>query len=78
MGKRNVWVTHRKDNSWEVKKEGSTRPIQRTETQKEANEIARKIAKRDKVDRITQGLDNQIVSHDSYGKDPRRSKDTEH
>ncbi len=47
-------------------------------TQGEANEVARQIALNEKVDRITQGRDGRIVSHDSYGNDPCPPKDKEH
>jgi hypothetical protein len=76
--KPNVWVTHRPDGNWNVRREGSERPTRVVTTQREANEIAREIAKREGVDRITQGQDGQIISHDSFGNDPCPPKDTEH
>jgi len=75
--KSNVWVT-RSDNGWKVQRENSSRASAITKTQAEANEIARRIAMNQKVDRITQGRDGKIVSHDSYGNDPCPPKDTEH
>jgi hypothetical protein len=79
MSKRqNVWVVHRSDNSWGVQREGGERPSHVTSTQQEANNIAREIARNNGVDRITQGRDGRIVSHDSYGNDPCPPKDTEH
>lgn len=47
-------------------------------TQAEANDMARRIAMNEKVDRITQVRDIQIVSHDSYGNDHCPPKDKEH
>lgn len=47
-------------------------------TQAEANDIARRIAQNEKVNRITQGRDGRIVSHDSYDNDPCPPKDKEH
>jgi len=76
--KPNVWVVHRSDGTWGVQREGGQRPSHVTNTQEEANRIAREIAQHDEVDRITQGRNNLIVSHDSYGKDPNPPKDTEH
>jgi hypothetical protein len=78
MAKRNVWVTPRKDGNWNVKREGNKKPSHVVRTQQEANDIARQIAKNNKVDRITQGRDGRIRSHDSYGNDPNPPKDTEH
>ena len=72
--KRNVWVTRRPDGRWNVKREGAERASHVTNTQREANEIAREIARNNKVDRITQGVHGQIVSHDSFGNDPKRIK----
>ncbi len=73
----NVWVSPR-DGEWIVQRENSSRASAVVSTQKEANEIARRIAMNDKVSRITQGKDGRIVSHDSYGNDPCPPKDTEH
>jgi hypothetical protein len=78
MKKRNVWVTPRKDGNWNVRREGSKRPSHIVSTQQEANDIARRIAMNNKVDRITQGRNRRIRSHDSYGNDPNPPKDTEH
>jgi len=75
--KNNVWVSP-KGKQWQVHRENSSRASAITNTQAEANEIARRIAKNEKVDRITQGKDGRIVSHDSYGNDPCPPKDTEH
>lgn len=75
--KPNVWVSP-KDDKWSVHHENSSRSSAIASTQAEANEIARRIALNEKVDRITQGRDGRIVSHDSYGKDPCPPKDTEH
>jgi len=75
--KSNVWVSPRADK-WVVQRENSSRASAVASTQAEANEIARRIAQNEKVDRITQGRDGRIVSHDSYGNDPCPPKDTEH
>ena len=75
--KNNVWVSPRNDK-WIVHRENSSRASAIVPTQAEANEIARRIALNEKVDRITQGRDGRIVSHDSYGNDPCPPKDKEH
>lgn len=76
--KPDVWVVHRPDGKWGVRREGGERSSHVTNTQQEANEVARRIAQNNGVDRITQGLDGRIVSHDSFGKDPCPPRDTEH
>jgi hypothetical protein len=76
--KPNVWVVHRPDNNWGVVREGGKKPSHVTRTQQEANDIARGIAINNQVNRITQGRDGHIVSHDSFGDDPCPPKDTEH
>jgi len=76
--KQNIWVTPRPDGNWNVRREGNERATRIANTQREANQIAREIAKHDDVDRITQGRNGRIVSHDSYGNDPCPPKDTEH
>jgi len=76
--KPNVWVVHRPDDSWGVQRAGGQKPSHVTNTQREANEIAREIAQNNGVDRITQGTDGRIVSHDSFGNDPNPPKDKEH
>lgn len=75
--KSNVWVSP-KDDKWSVHRENSSRASAIVLTQGEANEVARQIALNEKVDRITQGRDGRIVSHDSYGNDPCPPKDKEH
>jgi len=76
--KQNVWVVHRSDGTWGVQREGGSRPSHVTQTQREANQIAREIAQNNGVDRITQGEDGRIISHDSFGNDPNPPKDNEH
>jgi hypothetical protein len=75
--KSDVWVSPR-DDKWIVQRENASRASAVTSTQAEANEIARRIALNEKVDRITQGRDGRIVSHDSYGNDHCPPKDKEH
>jgi hypothetical protein len=76
--KPNIWVVHRPDDTWGVQREGGEKPSRVTTTQSEANQIAREIAQRDGVERITQGRDGRIVSRDSFGNDTCPPKDTEH
>jgi len=76
MGK-NQWVVKHGDK-WAVKGEGNKKATRVTDTQKEAEDIARKIAKNQKSELIVQGRDGKIRSKDSYGNDPCPPKDKEH
>jgi len=69
-----VMVTH-KGNRWPVKQDGETISVHRT--QKAANEVGRREAIKDGVERITQGRDHKFVSKDSYGPESK-VRDTEH
>jgi hypothetical protein len=73
----NVWVVHT-DNGWGVRRAGADRLSRETDTKKEAEDIARNIARREGGEVISQGRDGKIQSKDSYGKDPYPPKDTEH
>ncbi len=73
----NVWVVPR-DDKWGVRREGSDRVSRETDTKREAEDIARNIAKRQGGEVITQGKDGKIQSKDSYGNDPNPPKDKEH
>lgn len=76
--KPNVWITPRPDGDWNIRREGNKNPTRVVTTKKEAEEIGREIAKKDGVNRISQGKDGKIISHDSFGNDPCPPKDTEH
>lgn len=69
-----VMVT-KKDHSWNVKQDGEV--LSRHRTQQAANDAGRREAKRDGVERITQGRDHKFVSKDSYGPESSR-RDKEH
>ena len=77
MTKKNQWVTiHPK--GWAVKGEGNKRVTKVTKTQKEAIEIAKKIAENQKSELIIQNTKGKIRSKDSYGNDPYPPKDKEY
>ena len=76
MGK-NQWVSPRGDR-WGVHGEGSSRDTKLFDTQREAADFAREIAKRRKGEVIIQRPDGRIRSKDSYGNDPCPPKDREH
>ncbi len=75
--KKNQWVTiHPK--GWAIKGEGNKRATKVTKTQKEAIEIAKKIAENQKSKLYVQNRKGKIRSKDSYGNDPCPPKDKEH
>ncbi|PKP59884.1 hypothetical protein CVT91_05980 [Candidatus Atribacteria bacterium HGW-Atribacteria-1] len=77
MAKKNQWVTiHPKD--WAIKGEGNKRATKVTKTQKEAIDIAKKIAENQKSELYIQNREGKIRSKDSYGNDPCPPKDKEH
>jgi U3 small nucleolar ribonucleoprotein component len=76
--KRNIWVSPRQDGRWQVKREGADRASRVVDRKSDAENIARDIGKRDKVEVITQGRDGKIQSKDSFGQDPFPPRDTEH
>lgn len=75
--KENQWVSPR-DNGWAVHKENSLRDTKHFDTQKEACDHARRIAKNQRCEVIVQRPDGRIRSKDSYGNDPCPPRDTEH
>jgi hypothetical protein len=72
-----VWVT-KHPNGWAVKREGNKRASQVFNTQNEAINKGREIAKNNGVELITQNRQGQIRSKDSYGNDTNPPKDKEH
>lgn len=57
-------------NNWAVKGEGNSKNTRNTQTQKEAINIARTIARKEQSELIIHGKDGQIRQKDSYGNDP--------
>lgn len=77
MAKQNQWVSPHKDG-WVVQKGGSSKPTKVFDTQKQAIEYGKSVAKNQKTELIIQGRNGRIRSKDSYGNDPCPPKDTEH
>jgi len=77
MAKKNQWVIKYR-NIWAVKGEGNKRATKITKTQKEAIDIGKKIAKKQKSELYIQNSKGKIRSKDSYGNDPCPPKDKEH
>lgn len=69
MGK-NQHVTPHPDGGWQVKGAGNSRATVRTETQKEAIDIARDIARNQESELFTHGENGRIRERDSHGHDP--------
>ena len=69
MGK-NQHVTPHPDGGWQVKGAGNSRATVRTETQKEAIDIARDIARNQESELFNHGENGRIRERDSHGHDP--------
>lgn len=69
MGK-NQHVTPHPESGWQVKGEGNQRATVRTDTQKEAIDIARTIARNQGSELIIHRPNGQIREKDSHGNDP--------
>lgn len=69
MGK-NQHVTPHPDGGWQVKGAGNSRATVRTETQKEAIDIARDIARNQESELFIHGENDRIRERDSHGHDP--------
>ena len=61
-------------DGWGVRAEDSRRLTQRFDTQAEAIERAREIARNQKTELLIHGADGQIRERDSYGNDPSPPK----
>lgn len=67
---RNQHVTPHPDGGWQVKGAGSSRATVRTETQAEAIDIARDIARNQGTELVIHRPNGQIRDKDSHGADP--------
>ncbi len=63
------------ENGWGVRGEGNSRLTKRTDTQKEAIQVATEIARNQKSDTKIHGVNGQIRGGNSYGNDPCPPKD---
>lgn len=68
--KKNQHVTPHPDGGWQVKGAGNKKATVRTETQSEAINIAREIAKNQESELVIHRSNGQIRDKDSYGNDP--------
>jgi uncharacterized protein YdaT len=67
-GKNQHVVPH--EGKWAVKGDGNKRATSVHDTQAEATERARDIARRQKSELLAHGRDGEIRSRDSFGQDP--------
>ena len=68
-----VWVQphHIHDDRWQVRRDNATRASRVFDTQRQAEEFGRRLARREKTEFILAGRDGAIQEKDSYGDDPR-------
>jgi uncharacterized protein YdaT len=78
MAKKNQHVVPTKDNKWGVKGEGNQRLTKKTDTQQDAINTAREIAKNQGVEVVIHRKDGTIRDKDSYGNDPHPPEDKKH
>lgn len=78
MSGKNQWVSPRPDGKWGVHGEGNSRDTNLFDTQAEAINRAREIAKNQRSEVIVQRPGGRIRSKDSYGNDPCPPVDREH
>lgn len=69
MGK-NQHVTPHPNGGWQVIGEGNTKATVRTDTQEQAIEVAREIAKNQESELFIHGKNGQIRERSSFGNDP--------
>lgn len=63
---------------WAVKGDGSKRASKVVSTQREAIDIARRVARNQGADVVIHGQDGKIRDKDSYGSDPFPPRDAQH
>lgn len=73
MGK-NQHVTPDGSGGWQVKGAGNSKATKKTKTQKEAINVAREIAKKQKSEIVIHRPDGRIRDKDSHGNDPHPPK----
>lgn len=70
MTKKNVHITPRSDGKWNVKQAGNKRASSIHDTQKNAIDAGRDIARKNQSENVIHGRDGKIRDKDSYGNDP--------
>lgn len=59
-----------RDGRWAVRRTGADRVTRSFDTQREAIDLARELARSQKTELYIHGKDGRIRQRDSYGKDP--------
>ncbi len=75
MSEKPIHVVPDPNQGWNAKREGASRASRHFETQKDAIQAAREMAKRDKTELTIHGKDGRIRQKDSYGNDPNPPRD---
>jgi len=75
---KNIHIVPNPSGGWLVKEEHSLSPIASTKTKKEANSIAKALAKERQVELVIHNRDGKIADKDSFGNDPENTKDKIH
>lgn len=78
MGKKNQHVTPHSNGGWQVKGAGNERATVITQTQSQAIEVAKSMAKKSGSEVVIHGTDGKIRDKDSYGNDPNPPRDEKH
>ena len=74
MKGKNQHVTPHPGGGWQVKGAGNEKATRRTDTQREAINIAKEIAENQQSELFIHGENGRIRERDSYGNDPESSK----
>lgn len=74
---KNVHIVPHEGN-WAVKKEGNDRSTSTHRTQAAAENVGRRIARREESELVIHDRHGRIRDKDSYGNDPCPPKDTKH
>lgn len=75
MAKRSQHVVPSLKGGWSVRQSGATRASRNFDTQAEAKEYGRTIAKRERTELYVHGRDGTIREKNSYGSDPHPPRD---
>ena len=78
MPKKNQHVVPAPGGKWGVRGEGNEKLTKVTDTQGQAIDVAREIAKNQGSEVVTHRPDGKIRDKDSYGHDPHPPKDKKH
>ncbi len=72
--KKDYWTQKRPDGRWESKREGAQRAAKVTDTQAEAWEHSKNLARDRKGEAYLKNEEGRIRERNTYGHDPRKSK----